>query len=419
VRRYLELLRNRPFAALWTGSTISAIGDAMTWVSLIWLVFSISGSAKQVSVLVIVYTAPTLVGGLVMGSVLDRFDRRATLVTVNSFLCLAVVTVPVLHQLGWLHVWNLYVVAALYGFLKMTNWAGVPALVPSIVAGEDLNTANAMESISFGLSDVAGPAIGGILIGLMGAANVLAVDAASYALFVAFLLRLRIPPAAASEEVAHDARGSRDLRPAFRFMVQSPAVFATTLMYMSLNVGEGMLFVLLPFYASKVLHGSASVYGSLLSAFAFAALVGATVVGAVSWRPTLGRSIAAAQTLGGLAFLGLVFAKTLPETLLVLAVVGLCMSPLTIWAQTIRMRLIPAGMRGRVFGVLRTLMQSTPPIGAAIAGVLLSHGTTTPTVLVMVALMAIPGVIGLGIPALADEHTHERPIVDQARETVT
>jgi hypothetical protein len=88
------------------------------------------------------------------------------------------------------------------------------------------------------------------------------------------------------------------------------------------------------------------------------------------------------------------------------------MSPLTIWAQTIRMRLIPAGMRGRVFGVLRTLMQSTPPIGAAIAGLLLSHGTTTSTVLVMAALIGVPGVIGLGLPALADEHTHEPATAD-------
>jgi MFS family permease len=406
VRRYLELLRNRPFAALWTGSTISSIGDAMTWVSLIWLVFSISGSAKQVSVLVIVYTAPTLVGGFVMGSVLDRFDRRVTLSAVNAFLCVAVATVPVLHHLGWLHVWNLYVVAALYGFLKMTNWAGVPALVPSIVANEDLNTANAMESISFSLSDVAGPAIAGILIGQIGAANVLAVDAASYALFVAFLMRLRIPPSVTSENVLEEVRGSRNLRPAFRFLVRSPAVFAITLMYMSLNVGEGMLFVLLPVFASRVLHGTASLYGLLLSTVALTSLVGATVVGAVSWRPTLGRSIAVAQTLGGFAFLGLAFAKSLPATLLVLAATGFCLSPLTIWAQTIRMRLIPSGMRGRVFGVLRTLMQSTPPIGAAIAGLLLSHGSTTATVVVMVALMAVPGIIGLGIPALADEHTH-------------
>jgi MFS family permease len=308
MRRYLELLRNRPFAALWTGSTISSIGDAMTWVSLIWLVFSISGSAKQVSLLVIVYTAPTLVGGFVMGSVLDRFDRRATLIVVNGFLCAAVVTVPVLHHLGWLHVWNLYVVAALYGFLKMTNWAGVPALVPSIVASDDLNTANAMESISFSLSDVAGPAIGGVLIGLLGAANVLAVDAASYALFVAFLLRLRIPPAPASE-VVEDVRGKRDLRPAFRFMFRSPAVFAITVMFMLLNVGEGMLFVLLPVYASRVLHGTASLYGLLVSVIALTSLVGATVIGAVSWRPTLGRSIAAAQALGGLVYLGLAISK--------------------------------------------------------------------------------------------------------------
>jgi hypothetical protein len=92
-------------------------------------------------------------------------------------------------------------------------------------------------------------------------------------------------------------------------MFRSPAVFAITVMFMLLNVGEGMLFVLLPVYASRVLHGTASLYGLLVSVIALTSLVGATVIGAVSWRPTLGRSIAAAQALGGLVYLGLAISK--------------------------------------------------------------------------------------------------------------
>jgi hypothetical protein len=83
-----------------------------------------------------------------------------------------------------------------------------------------------------------------------------------------------------------------------------------------------------------------------------------------------------------------------------LALARLFASPLTIWAQTLRMRLIPDGMRGRVFGVLRTLMQSTPPIGGAVAGVLLSGGHLATTALAAAAIMSIPGAIGLFSPAL-------------------
>jgi hypothetical protein len=83
-----------------------------------------------------------------------------------------------------------------------------------------------------------------------------------------------------------------------------------------------------------------------------------------------------------------------------LALAGLLGSPLTIWAQTIRMRLTPEEMRGRVFGVLRTLMQSTPPVGGALGGVLLGGPAVAAPVLVMSGLMAVPGVIGLVTPGL-------------------
>jgi MFS family permease len=75
MRRYLRLLRNRPFAALWAGSTVSAVGDAMTWVAIAWLGFE-RGGAGLVAALVVVSTAPVIVGGLAMGVALDRFERR-------------------------------------------------------------------------------------------------------------------------------------------------------------------------------------------------------------------------------------------------------------------------------------------------------------------------------------------------------
>ncbi|HET7235527.1 MAG TPA: MFS transporter, partial [Actinomycetota bacterium] len=102
-------------------------------------------------------------------------------------------------------------------------------------------------------------------------------------------------------------------------------------------------------------------------------------------------------------------ARTLPAAMAVLVVAGLCASPMTIWAQTIRMRVIPSELRGRTFGLLRTLMQSTPPLGGALAAAMVAGGGAIgPAVLVMTLVMAVPGVLGLVTPALADEHTRAR-----------
>jgi MFS family permease len=197
---------------------------------------------------------------------------------------------------------------------------------------------------------------------------------------------------------------------------RQPAVRTTTLMFMAANVGEGMLLVLLPVLARREFDGGAATYGLLLSSFALAATAGSFAVGAVSWPWTLGRSIAVAQTSAGIALCGLAFVGGPTPAALVLVVAGLLVSPMTIWAQTIRMRVIPPELRGRTFGVLRTLMQSTPPLGGAIAGLLLARGTSTAaTATAMGLVMAVPGLLGLVSPALADEHTWPRELSPDPR----
>jgi hypothetical protein len=128
--------------------------------------------------------------------------------------------------------------------------------------------------------------LAGVLIGLVGGANVLAVDSATYFLFVGILARLGVP-----RDHSRDRSGS-GLVPVFRFLRRQPAVTAITLMFMAFNVGEGMLLVVLPVMARRELGGDAATYGLLLSSFAVATTAGSFVAGAISWRWTLGRSIA-------------------------------------------------------------------------------------------------------------------------------
>jgi MFS family permease len=275
------------------------------------------------------------------------------------------------------------------------------------VGDADLNTANAMEAATFGIADVAGPAIAGALIALIGPFEVLAIDAASYLAFLACLTALRGRLPTFARRPAHETGAS--LRPAFRFMWRTPAVRATTLMFMAYNIGEGMLLVLMPTYSREVLDGNAATFGALLSVFSLSTLAGSVAIGAVTWRRSLGRSIAVLQTLAGLAFLGLAAATSFPAAAVTLALAGLLGSPLTIWAQTIRMRLTPEEMRGRVFGVLRTLMQSTPPIGGALAGVLLAGPAVAVPILVMSGVIAVPGLVGLVTPGLARDEGETIP----------
>ena len=423
--RYRDLLRDREFALLWGGATVSALGDGMSLVALIWLLIERGGSPADVGWLAAAYTAPVIVGGIAAGVILDRFDPRRVIAADNVIRGVAIASVPIAAGLGILTTAQLYVVAAIYGLLFMTSVAGIPSLITRLVPADKLTTANAMESITYGIAGLVGPAAAGIVIAIFSAPVVLAIDALTYGVFVVCLLAMRREGAQtaissspgdaadAADEPAQPAVAAvsapvgRGIGPALQFILRSPAIVATTVMYMCLNLSSGIALVVLPLYVRDVLDAGSETFGLLLSALTAGELGGLILVGAIGWRWPLGRSIAAAALVSGLILSLWLLRPPLIVLGLVLAASGVTESSLTPWAQTIRMRLIPPPMRGRVFALLRTLMQSTRPIGSIGAGWLLAGGALTPALAAISLLVAVPGAIGLFIPALGRGPTAE------------
>jgi MFS family permease len=407
VSRYLGLLRQRDFALLWGGATISALGDGMSFVALLWLLIERGGSPTDVGLLAAIHTAPVIIGGIATGPILDAFDPRRVLAADNTLRGLAMASVPIAAAMGALTTAHLFVVAAIYGLLFMTSAAGIPSLITRLVRGDELITANAMESLSFSLSGLIGPGVAGLLIAFVGAPFVLAIDALTYFVFVACLLAMRRggqgetpEPASEAEAGAASAPTSKGLGPAVRFILGSAPIVAITLFYMSVNIAGGIVTVVIPLYVRDVLLGGPATFGLLLSVLTAGDLAGLLVVGAVNWHWPLGRSIAWALLSSGLVILLWLSEPPIAVLGAILFVWGALSSSLTPWAQTIRMRLIPPEMRGRVFALLRTAMQSTRPIGAIAAGFLVARGDLTVAILAVGLLFVVPGFIGVWLPAL-------------------
>ena len=412
MNRYRALLRKRDFALLWTGATISALGDGMSFVALIWLLIERGGTPTDVGWLAAIHTAPVIIGGIATGVILDQFDPRKVIAADNALRGIAVASVPIASALGVLSTAQLFVVAGIYGLLFMTSAAGIPSMITRLVDKEDLTTANAMESLSFGISGLIGPGLAGLIIAGFGAPVVLAIDALTYFIFVVCLLAIRQGRGAATTRAAEEGQlaappVSRGLGPAIRFIFSAPAIVAITLFYMAVNIGGGIVTVVIPLYVRDVLHGGSEMFGFLLSVLTAGGLAGLLIVGAVNWRWPLGRSIAWALLTSGLILLLWLLRPPVILLAVILALWGACSSSLTPWAQTIRMRLIPPEMRGRVFALLRTSMQSTRPIGAVIAGFLLANGDLTIAILAIALLFGIPGLIGIWLPALGRGPTAE------------
>ncbi len=192
---------------MWIGATVSAAGDAASWIALVAL--ALGTPHASIAVLAICYTAPVAVGGLAAGWALDRFDRRRLVIADAMARAAVFALIPLAFALnqghGGVPLPLIDAVAAVYGLLKMISLAGFPALIPQLVDDGQLSRANALEGASYGLASLAGAGLAGLVIGAFGhegAIGLVLADAISYLVFAALLRTVRPRPIPTAAEAA-------------------------------------------------------------------------------------------------------------------------------------------------------------------------------------------------------------------------
>jgi MFS family permease len=179
------LLRRRDFGLLWAGGLISETGDWFLLVGLPIWVLQLTGSSLVTATVFLVGLLPGLVVGPLAGVLVDRWDRRRTLVAVS--LAQAAFLLPLLAVHGRDDLWIVYVVMAVEASLAQLNDPARNALVPSLVGADDLVGANALIGLNSNLARLAGSPLGGILVELAGLPGLVIGDAASFLLGAALI----------------------------------------------------------------------------------------------------------------------------------------------------------------------------------------------------------------------------------------
>jgi MFS family permease len=179
------LLRRRDFGLLWTGGLVSETGDWFLLVGLPIWVLQITGSSLVTATVFLVGLLPGLVVGPLAGVLVDRWDRRRTLIAVS--LAEAACLLPLLAVDGRDDLWIVYAVMAVEASLAQLNDPARNALVPSLVGGDDLVGANALIGLNSNLARLAGSPLGGILVELSGLPGLVIGDAISFLLGAALI----------------------------------------------------------------------------------------------------------------------------------------------------------------------------------------------------------------------------------------
>ena len=166
----LVTLRQRNFALLWFGSLISITGDWMLLVALPIYVFRLTGSALATGAMFAAGLLPNVLFGSVAGVFVDRWDRRRTMVIANLLLTISILPLLIVPTTGLL--WVVYAVAFVQSCVGIFNEPAENSLLPRLVEGEHLVAANSLNAMNNNIARLAGPALGGLVVGWLGLAGV-------------------------------------------------------------------------------------------------------------------------------------------------------------------------------------------------------------------------------------------------------
>jgi DHA3 family tetracycline resistance protein-like MFS transporter len=367
---------------------VSLLGDGAFLVAIAWQAYTLSNTPTALSVLGIAMTVPLLTLLLFGGVVSDRYDRRTVMLLADAVRAVLLVMLGSLALFGALRLWQMIALVAAYGGAQAFFDPASDAILPELLEDSQLEAANALEQVVRPLTlRLAGPALGGVLVGAFGAGGAFLADGATF--IVSALTLLSIAPQAAaalhSERAAIETSTAREVKEGWSYVRRHVWLWGT---FASAGVAYllfmGPAEVLLPFVVKHELGGSGLQLGLVF---------GTGGLGAVACAIAMARSglpskrigfIYVVWTLATLAVTGYGLANAIWQLMLASLAFNLLETAGTIVWATMKQRLVPAALLGRVssldwlisIGLLPVSFALTAPVSALIGvrGTLIAAG---------------------------------------------
>jgi MFS family permease len=349
------------------GQIVSLVGTWMQRIAQDWLVLDLTGgSATALGIAAALQFAPTLLLSLWGGVLADRVDKRRALILLQIAMGLCALALGVTVVTGVVALWQVYLLCALLGCFSALDVPVRQSFVSEMVGPAQLGNAVALNSLTFNLARIAGPAAAGALIVAVGTGWVFLINAASFAGVVTGLALMRPDRLFRSEPVP---RAPHQLRDGLAYVRSRPEMVAVLVLVFLVSTFGINFFMTLAIVARNVFHRDAQGYGLLTTLLAVGSVIGATFAARRSGRPRI-RLVAAS----GLAFgVLLVVAGLMPTYLstgIALVPVGLAALTFTTAANSAVQLSAEPAMRGRVMGLYMLLFLGGTPLGGPLLGVL-------------------------------------------------
>jgi MFS family permease len=395
----LTPLRSSPdYRRLWVGNTVSWMGQQMTALAVSLQVYAITRSTFAVGLVGLCSLVPLVSFGLYGGAVADTLDRRKLGLASASGATVLSVVLAAAAITGFRHVWLLYAIVALQSICFAMNSTSRSSMVPRLLPAEQLPAANALNSLTSNLGLMAGPSLGGVIVGLWGyqaayLVDVVAFSASLYAMW-------RLPAMLPGREAGSGPRRASVLD-GLRFLATRPNLRMTFFSDLSAMV-LAQPRALFPAVAVLWFGGDAKTVGLLVAAPAVGAILGGTFSGWLGRVRRHGVAILVAVAAWGAAVAVFGLTRQLWLGLFFLAVAGCADTVSMVFRATMLQAATPDEMRGRLQGVFIVVVAGGPRLGDFLAGS--AADLTSPSVTVVcggLACVLVVGLLALRWPAFA------------------
>lgn len=371
-------LFSRSFILLWQGQLVSQLGNQAFLIATTYFTLEGTGSATLVAAVMMASTVPIVILGPIGGTLADRHSRRAILVVTDLLRALAV------GGLGLFLLWRpdvtthhlalLIAVAAFTGVMGAVFAPAVQAIIPDLVSGDRLASANSISQISSQTCILIGQALGGVLYITWGAAGLLLFDALSFAyggVATWFIPSHRKLPQEAMSLRLAISQYAVETREGMEYVWRRRGMTTVLVIFAGVNFLFMPVFVLLPLYVRDVLGAGVEWYGFLLAGSGAGALVGSIGAGiALTRAQASGRLIPICVTGVSCCVFALAATRVTWLALASFIAIGALSSVINVTVITTFQAAVPTEIRGRVMALIIVLSTAAVPIGMGLGGVM-------------------------------------------------
>jgi MFS family permease len=389
----IPILKNRSFVFVWLGNAISELGGAFGTFCNSILIYQLTGSSLALGSMWLLYFIPSLILQLFIGPFIDRWSRKWIMIF-SQWTRGLIFLIPLgAILIGALEPWHIFVVQVVVGLITPLYVPANQAITPTIVAKDQLQTANAYIDGTVRLMTFMAPILGGVVIEYIGVKPTLML--VSLLLTTSGFMLLFIQESRSDQNTRKSWLS--EFQEGVTYFFKQPIIVWLGVFLAFVQFGVGVTMVTTLPYITDELLGSYAEYGYFMAGFPIGYIIGAMLVGKMKYRSRRVLMLGA-LVIGGFTFIALGFNHSIFFAITTEMIGGIAMAIFSVHNTTIFQQTVPNHLMGKVFSVRLLIIRGAMPLGVVTGGVLTEIWGVRPLYFLIGSIICTVSLSGIILP---------------------